>query len=71
MRGLLLATIAFAMLPLADPAGAADMPVKAPAAAPLPIWTWTGVYIGGNVGYSIARDPGGFESPGPGKCPDA
>jgi outer membrane immunogenic protein len=62
MRGLLLATIAFAMLPLADSAGAAGMPVKAPAAAPLPIWTWTGFYVGGNVGYSIARDPGGFES---------
>ncbi|QWG22032.1 porin family protein [Bradyrhizobium sediminis] len=29
-------------------ASAADMPVKAPMAA---VWSWTGFYIGGNVGY--------------------
>jgi outer membrane immunogenic protein len=32
------------------PALAADMPVKAPAAAPAPVWSWTGFYFGANVG---------------------
>jgi outer membrane immunogenic protein len=31
-------------------AGAADMPVKAPIAAPPPPFSWTGCYVGGNVG---------------------
>jgi outer membrane immunogenic protein len=61
MRGLVLATIAFAMLPIVDSAGAAELPVKA-LPPPTPAWSWTGFYVGGNVGYSIARDPGGFES---------
>jgi outer membrane immunogenic protein len=29
---------------------AADLAVKAPYAAPAPIWSWTGFYIGGHVG---------------------
>jgi outer membrane immunogenic protein len=36
-------------------ASAADMPVKAPRYAPTPpaaVFSWTGFYIGGNVGYS-------------------
>jgi outer membrane immunogenic protein len=33
------------------PAVAADMAFKA-AAVPVPVWTWTGFYVGGNVGYS-------------------
>ncbi len=36
-------------------AGAADMPLKAP---PPPLWTWTGFYAGGNIGYSWGRDSG-------------
>jgi outer membrane immunogenic protein len=34
-------------------ASAADLPLKAPpmVAAPLP-WSWTGLYLGGNIGYS-------------------
>ena len=42
-------------LAVASPAGAADlrMPVKAP---PLPIYSWTGFYIGGAVGYAWGRD---------------
>ena len=41
---------------LGSPAWAADMAVKAP---PLtsPIWSWTGFYVGGNVGYSWGRAP--------------
>jgi outer membrane immunogenic protein len=38
-------------------ASAADMALKAPPPAD-PIWTWTGWYIGGNVGYSWGRDHG-------------
>lgn len=39
-------------------ANAADMAVKAPPMAPAPIWTWTGFYIGGNVGgiWNDTRD---------------
>lgn len=38
---------------LAQAASAADMPVKAPAhmAAPAPVYNWTGMYVGANVGY--------------------
>ena len=32
-------------------ANAADMPVKAPPLPPAPVYSWTGCYIGGNVGY--------------------
>jgi outer membrane immunogenic protein len=30
---------------------AADMAVKAPIAAPIAVYNWTGFYVGGNVGY--------------------
>jgi outer membrane immunogenic protein len=32
-------------------ANAADMPLKAPVPPPAPAYSWTGFYIGGNVGY--------------------
>jgi outer membrane immunogenic protein len=32
-------------------ASAADMPLKAPPPAPPPAYSWTGFYVGGNVGY--------------------
>lgn len=51
-KGLLLATAAFACLPFGA-AGAADLPVRmATKAAPLapPPFSWTGFYVGGNVG---------------------
>jgi outer membrane immunogenic protein len=51
MRHWLLGVIAFATS-LSQFALAADMPVKAPRAAPLPaIYDWSGFYAGGNVGY--------------------
>jgi outer membrane immunogenic protein len=53
MKKILYASLAIAAL-VATPALAADMraPVrKAPAAMPAPIYTWTGCYIGGNVGW--------------------
>jgi len=37
-------------------ASAADMPIRAPAVAPIaPPITWTGFYVGGNIGYSWGR----------------
>ena len=41
---------------------AADLPRKAPAAAPppAPVYTWTGCYIGGNVGAAWSRQTGDF-----------
>jgi outer membrane immunogenic protein len=32
-------------------ANAADMPLKAPPPQPAPVYSWTGFYFGGNVGY--------------------
>ncbi len=34
----------------AAPAFAADLPVKAPPPAPVPIFSWTGLYLGANIG---------------------
>jgi outer membrane immunogenic protein len=43
---------AAALLGLAATTGAtaADLPIKAPRAAPVPLYNWTGCYVGGNVG---------------------
>jgi outer membrane immunogenic protein len=66
MKRFLLASTALA---LTGPAFAADMPVKAPVAAPRP-FSWSSCYLGGNmgVGWGHARltDPGGFNFFGPG-----
>ncbi len=53
-----LASAAIATLLTAGSAMAADMPVKAPLKAPPVVaYDWTGFYLGGNVGYGVARDP--------------
>jgi outer membrane immunogenic protein len=54
MKKLLLTGIALGALVTADFSMAADVPVylKAPPVAP---WSWTGFYLGGNVGYSWGR----------------
>jgi outer membrane immunogenic protein len=49
MKTILLASMALAAS-MVSPVLAADMPVKAPPPAPPPVSTWTGCYIGGNVG---------------------
>jgi outer membrane immunogenic protein len=49
MKKLLVATTAAATFCGAS-AFAADMPVKAPAVAP-PVFNWTGLYVGGDIGY--------------------
>ena len=56
MNKFLVASASAIALFAAQPATAADMPVKAP--RPLPVvevWSWSGFYIGGNVGYSWGR----------------
>ncbi len=50
MKKLLLGTVAIVAL-AGGSAGAADLPVyKAPPPI-VPVWNWTGCYIGGHVGY--------------------
>jgi outer membrane immunogenic protein len=52
-RGLLgIAVLASA---LATQALAADLPVYTKAPPIVPVWTWTGFYVGGNAGYSWGR----------------
>src|SRR4051794_7985759 len=52
MKKFLLGTVGLIALGMAAPATAADMAVKAPPPAPLPvIYNWTGLYIGGNGGW--------------------
>jgi outer membrane immunogenic protein len=52
-------TLASAAVLLALPAMAADLRVvKAPPPPPMPIYHWTGFYLGVNVGYSVARNRG-------------
>src|SRR6266540_7478858 len=53
MRKLLLGSVALFALSVGGPAVAADMPVKYK--APPPVYTWTGCYGGGFVGYSTGR----------------
>jgi outer membrane immunogenic protein len=43
-----LASAAILLSPLA--AHSADLPMKAPPPAPVPVFSWTGFYIGGNIG---------------------
>ena len=54
MRVMLGSVAALAMI---TSASAADLPVKAPMAAPVmaPVWNWNGFYIGINGGYSWGR----------------
>ena len=52
MKKLLLAA---AMVMSGSIANAADMPVKAAPYAPVPVFNWTGFYLGGEVGYVWGR----------------
>jgi outer membrane immunogenic protein len=52
MKKLLLSTVGLIALGMAAPASAADMAVKAPPPAPLPVvYNWNGFYIGANGGW--------------------
>jgi outer membrane immunogenic protein len=50
MKKTTLATAAAILIATTAAGSAADMAVKAPYAAPAPIYNWTGFYIGGHVG---------------------
>ena len=54
MRKLLIANLAAAVMTMAGPALAADMPVKAPAPF-VERFSWTGCYLGGHVGGAFAH----------------
>jgi outer membrane immunogenic protein len=57
MKKILLSTVAF--VGLATGALAADLPARTVAPAPImaaPVFTWTGFYIGGHVGYGFGDD---------------
>ena len=54
MRKLLLGSVALFALSVGSPAVAADMPVKARPLPP-PVYSWSGCYGGGFVGYGTAR----------------
>ena len=51
MKSIMVAGLAQVALGVAGQAMAADMPVKAPVAPPV-VDPWSGLYIGGNAGYS-------------------
>jgi outer membrane immunogenic protein len=55
MKKLFVAGIAAAAF-CGTPAFAADMAVKAPPQPPAPVYSWTGFYVGGDVGYGW-KDP--------------
>ena len=59
--------LASALVFAAPVAQAADMAVKAPAPPAAPVMSWTGFYLGVNVGYVIQSDPSAvtiFTQPG-------
>ena len=47
---------------IGTPVLAADMAVKAPPPAPAPVYSWTGWYVGGNIGYSWGNADTDFNS---------
>jgi outer membrane immunogenic protein len=55
----LLGVVGVSSLLIAAPlstASAADMPLKAPPPPPAPVWSWTGFYIGADIGGAWATD---------------
>jgi outer membrane immunogenic protein len=63
MRKIALAAAAASMM-LVGSASAADMAVKArPAPIPAPVFSWTGCYIGAQVGWAELRDRQALSSP--------
>jgi outer membrane immunogenic protein len=64
MKKLLLAGVAAAGLTMAGAASAADLPVRTMAPPPMiaavPVFTWTGFYVGAQVGYGWADNGDDF-----------
>jgi outer membrane immunogenic protein len=59
MRVFLLSAAMLAALAVGVPAIAGDRPIKA--SPPLPLWTWTGFYVGANAGYAWNHDDGALQ----------
>jgi outer membrane immunogenic protein len=57
MKKHLFASVAILAIAAASSAGAADLPMKAraPYVPPAPVFTWTGCYVGGHVGYGWSK----------------
>ncbi len=82
MKNTIRAGMAAAAIALPIVAQAADLPVKAPiykAPPPAPVFSWSGCYVGAQVGYAWQRDrlhetdaltglPSGFDPAGPAKA---
>ncbi|MCB4769385.1 porin family protein [Ancylobacter sp. Lp-2] len=68
MKKILTSGVALAALLVAAPAFAADMaqpyPTKAPVVAPVPVFSWTGFYLGGNTGYAWGSSNGDIDNLG-------
>jgi outer membrane immunogenic protein len=54
VRKLFIGSLAVVASAIGNAAYAADMPLKAP--VPVPFVSWTGCYVGGNVGYGLSLD---------------
>jgi opacity protein-like surface antigen len=57
MKYFLAGIIALLALASVNAARAADMPLKAPPPASTPASSWTGFYLGGQLGYDYSRSP--------------
>src|SRR6516225_1726621 len=55
-RQVLLSSVSALALVTASEPNSADLPVKAPIIAPAPIFSWTGCYVGGHVGFGWGRN---------------
>ncbi|THD70463.1 MAG: porin family protein [Bradyrhizobium sp.] len=62
MKSKLLLAVALFALPMA--ASAADLPVKAPPIAPMPVSDWSGIYVGGEAGYGWGKQTTDYTDPG-------
>jgi len=68
MKALLPIVAALTAFAAAAPARAADLPLKAPAAAAV-AYSWTGFYIGGQAGYGFGHNSSSFSGFDPGDTP--
>jgi len=62
-RQILLASVGAIAIAIAGSAVAADLPYRGPPPVylpPAPIFTWSGLYIGGQIGYAWGRDDADF-----------
>ena len=55
-KNILLSGVAGLALFTAGSATAADMPLKVPAMAPVPVFSWTGCYVGGHGGWGWSKN---------------